>query len=59
MFSSYNNLEVWSVKMENLFDVKVWKLIGISIGLNFVYNQDQAMQIQYNQKMSIGLIANI
>ena len=58
MFASYENLEVWTFKMENLFDVKVWKVVGISVGIDLNYNQDQSTKIQYNQKVSIGLITN-
>ncbi len=47
MFASYDDLATWSIKFENLFDVKVWELIGISIELDLIYNEDQATKSKF------------
>ena len=59
MFSSFDNLNVWSLKFENQFDIKVWKFLGILIEINVFYDQNQSMNIQYRQNARLGIIAKI
>lgn len=59
MFSSFDELEVWSIKFENRFDIKVWKFLGILFEFNLFYDERQSKKIQYNQNARLGIIAQI
>ncbi|MFP4529625.1 MAG: hypothetical protein ACLFQX_13850 [Candidatus Kapaibacterium sp.] len=59
LFGTFDNPEVWVVKFENQFDIKVWKFLGILVELDIYYDESQSVNLQYNQNARFGIVAKI
>ena len=58
-FGSFKNLDVWSIKFENEFQIKVLKYFGVILRADFIYDEMQKRELQYKQNIRFGFIAMI
>ena len=57
LFSKFDKLETWTIKFENKFDFKVWKLFAFVFEVNIFYDERQMKKIQYTQSAQIGIVS--
>ncbi len=58
IYSSFENLNIWSIKLSNELQLKIHKKLSILVTLNLEYDDKQIRATQYNQKLSIGMVFN-
>lgn len=56
-FGTYDNLEAWTVRFQNDFQLKIWEFIALLLKFEVFYDEKQSVQIQYRQSMRLGLVA--
>lgn len=57
--STFDNLNSWVFNNENELQIKIWKIFGISIKLDFNYNDQIKPELFYKQNLKIGVITKI
>ncbi|OGU12408.1 MAG: hypothetical protein A2X61_04610 [Ignavibacteria bacterium GWB2_35_12] len=58
-FGTFKNLDVWSIKFENEFQIKILKYFGVILRADFIYDEKQKRELQYKQNIRFGFIAMI
>ncbi|TAL67561.1 MAG: hypothetical protein EPN82_13995 [Bacteroidetes bacterium] len=58
-FGSFKNLDIWTIKFENEFQIKVLKYFGVILRADFIYDEKQKRELQYKQNIRFGFIALI
>lgn len=57
--SEFENLEVWNLRVENEFQIKLWQIFVAIIKIDIYYDERQMMAVQYNQCFRFGISATI
>ncbi len=55
LFSSFNHLDVWDVRWDNMINAKVNKYIQASMTVQLVYEKAQSPKTQLKESIAIGL----
>lgn len=56
--TKYEDLEKWITNWENEFQIRIWKIFGISLKMDFYYNEQIKPKLFYKQNLKLGLITN-
>ena len=58
MFATYDELDKWTVKNTNEFKITIYKYLAVLIKINLIYDDKQALYWQYNENMSLSIVAD-
>jgi hypothetical protein len=57
LFTSFDDLNIWTLRLENQLDIKIWKFLGIVVDFNIYYDDNQMKNIQYIQNTQLGIVS--
>jgi hypothetical protein len=58
-FSTFDDMTKWTLLFQNEFKINVWKIIGILLKIDLIYNEQQALRVQYKQSLRFGIVMDI
>lgn len=59
LFGTFNELDVWDIRWDNIFTAQVTKLINVNLNLLLIYDLDQIARTQVKEALQIGITYNL
>ncbi len=59
LFGTFDDLEKWTVRWENEFRARVWRFIGVTLRINVYFDEQQSIDTQYRQSLTLGLLHSL
>ncbi len=55
LFSTFDALDIWDVRWDNIFTAQVTKLINVNLNILVVYDVDQSLKTQLKEALQLGI----
>jgi hypothetical protein len=55
LFSTFDALDTWDVRWDNIFTAQVTKLINVNLNILVVYDVDQSIKTQLKEALQLGI----
>lgn len=59
LFGTFDALDVWDVRWDNIFTAQVTKLINVNLNILLIYDVDQTIKTQLKEALQIGITYTI